>query len=233
GALTRYMYNEEDIWLAITPSGTAIHYHHGPGIDEPLVAWTSYDGGYYEPLYYFADGLGSIRAAKGQDWLGRDMSASYEFDSFGQITSSTSTLKAEWPLFTYTAREADSETGTLFLRNRFYDAHTGRFTAEDPRGIDEAVNFYAYVQNDPVNNTDPSGESRLKACWNCIKYGRRCTRDRADCARRHSDPAACLERGEDDVGDASAHVLRWCAKDAIPSCLDAAYYCIACGPRFR
>ncbi|MBI2840809.1 MAG: RHS repeat-associated core domain-containing protein [Acidobacteria bacterium] len=155
GALTRYMYHEEDIWLAITPSGIAVHYQHGPGIDEPLVAWASYDGPYTEPLYYFADGLGTIRAAKGQDWAGRDMSASYEFDSFGQVKSSTSTLKSEWPLFTYTAREADSETGQLFLRARYYDPRSGRFVSEDPAGVQGIL--YPYAGNDPVNYVDPFG----------------------------------------------------------------------------
>ncbi|MBI2838609.1 MAG: carboxypeptidase regulatory-like domain-containing protein [Acidobacteria bacterium] len=164
GALTRYLYNEEDIWMAVTPGGTVIHYHHGPGIDEPLVAWASYEGSYWEPLYYFADGLGSIRAAKGQDWLGRDMSASYEFDSFGQLMSSTSTLKAEWPVFTFTAREADLETGNMYFRARYDDPRVGRFTSVDRVYEYPGQKLYRYVLNNPINFDDPYGLKARKKC---------------------------------------------------------------------
>lgn len=40
---------------------------------------------------------------------------------------------------------------------RYYDPATGRFISEDPIGFDAGVNFYAYVENNPVNNSDPSG----------------------------------------------------------------------------
>ncbi|MFC5769746.1 RHS repeat-associated core domain-containing protein, partial [Thauera sinica] len=44
-------------------------------------------------------------------------------------------------------------------RARYYDPGRGRFISEDPLGFAAGdVNFYAYVGNNPVNYTDPSGE---------------------------------------------------------------------------
>ena len=40
---------------------------------------------------------------------------------------------------------------------RFYDPQIGRFLTPDPAGTIDSPNLYAYVLNDPVNNTDPSG----------------------------------------------------------------------------
>ncbi|MBR5236915.1 MAG: RHS repeat-associated core domain-containing protein [Clostridia bacterium] len=49
----------------------------------------------------------------------------------------------------------DEETGLIYLRNRYYDASTGRFITEDP--IRDGLNWYAYCGNNPVNCVDPWG----------------------------------------------------------------------------
>ena len=59
--------------------------------------------------------------------------------------------------YTYTAREYDPETGLYYYRARYYDAAAGRFLQEDPFGFGAGVNFYAYVNNNPINLIDPMG----------------------------------------------------------------------------
>ncbi|MBI2841107.1 MAG: RHS repeat-associated core domain-containing protein, partial [Acidobacteria bacterium] len=134
----------------------------------------------------------------------------YEFDSFGQLVSSTSTLKAEWPLFTYTAREADPETGQLFFRARFYDPHTGRFTAEDSVKQD---NLYPYVDSNPTNWTDPQGTHKL---WFIVSYW-------------HTE---CVDHHRHQSGDESGTVISCrpprppCSKtlsDCMDECSDACF----------
>ena len=40
---------------------------------------------------------------------------------------------------------------------RYYDPATGRFISEDPKGFAAGINFFAYVNNNPINANDPSG----------------------------------------------------------------------------
>jgi len=66
--------------------------------------------------------------------------------------------------------------GLVYLRARYYDPDLGRFVSKDPvlgsLGIPQTLNRYAYVVNNPLKYTDPTGEfaptivaiSHLGAC---------------------------------------------------------------------
>uniref|UniRef100_UPI001B7F8F4B RHS repeat-associated core domain-containing protein n=1 Tax=Thiobacillus thioparus TaxID=931 RepID=UPI001B7F8F4B len=47
--------------------------------------------------------------------------------------------------------------GMIYYRARYYDPAIGRFISRDPAGMPDGVNRYAYVNNNPVNFTDPMG----------------------------------------------------------------------------
>jgi RHS repeat-associated protein len=51
-----------------------------------------------------------------------------------------------------------SETSFYYYRARYYDPQSGRFVSEDPlRFFAGEVEFYSYVEGNPVNLTDPLG----------------------------------------------------------------------------
>jgi RHS repeat-associated protein len=56
----------------------------------------------------------------------------------------------------FTGREPD-EMGLIYYRARYYDPAVGRFTQRDPIGLQGGINQYAYVNNNPINYTDPLG----------------------------------------------------------------------------
>src|SRR5688572_30515617 len=51
----------------------------------------------------------------------------------------------------------DSETGLIYMMNRYYAPLLGRFISRDPIGFGGGINLYAYGYGDPVNYTDPDG----------------------------------------------------------------------------
>jgi len=60
--------------------------------------------------------------------------------------------------YAYTGREWDKETGLYYYRARYYDPMEGRFISKDTISFSGGdVNLYGYVQNNPVNRTDPLG----------------------------------------------------------------------------
>jgi RHS repeat-associated protein len=55
-------------------------------------------------------------------------------------------------------------TGLLYMRNRYYDPKTGRFTQEDPIGLAGGLNTYGFADGDPVSYTDPYGLAAGDGC---------------------------------------------------------------------
>jgi RHS repeat-associated protein len=79
-----------------------------------------------------------------------------DYDAFGQVTQDTN---PGFQPFGFAGGLYDSETSLVRFGSRDYDAEVGRWTTKDPivfYGGD--TNLYAYVLNDPVNFSDPSGK---------------------------------------------------------------------------
>ena len=100
--------------------------------------------------YYVKDGHGNVTGM--YDANAEFVSDTY-YDAFGNITYGD----APNP-FGYSGEYHDSETGLIYLRNRYYDSTTGRFITEDP--AKDGVNWYSYCAGDPVNFVDPNGYLR-------------------------------------------------------------------------
>jgi RHS repeat-associated protein len=78
-----------------------------------------------------------------------------EYDPFGQVLVDTN---PGFQPFGYAGGLYDPLTGLLRFGARDYDPATGRWLSKDPIGFKGGdSNLYAYVGNDPINNTDPTG----------------------------------------------------------------------------
>jgi len=63
----------------------------------------------------------------------------------------------------FTGQYTDPESGLVYLRARYYDPATAQFLTVDPM-VDETGTPYAYVDDDPLDNTDLTGLCGLW-CW--------------------------------------------------------------------
>jgi RHS repeat-associated protein len=63
------------------------------------------------------------------------------------------------------------KSGLSYMRNRYYDPATGRFTQEDPIGLAGGLNLYGFAGGDPVNFSDPFGLCKVqdKIAGNCTQ----------------------------------------------------------------
>jgi RHS repeat-associated protein len=147
-----WLYDGEDI-LRESEGAITFGFVHGPGIDEPLsrVASTGV------VIYGHTDGLGSV--IKMTNSLGQVI-FTRQYDAFGNLE-----VGATQGSYAFTGREWEPETGLYYYRARYYDPKIGRFISEDPIGFTAGVNFYAYVDNSPVNKTDPLGLRPGKTGW--------------------------------------------------------------------
>ena len=80
----------------------------------------------------------------------------YSYLPFGQTTVLTAALSNP---FTFVGQFGvmNDGGGTSNMQTRNYDPSTGHFLSLDPLGIAAGTNFYAYVNNAPVDGIDPTG----------------------------------------------------------------------------
>jgi RHS repeat-associated protein len=100
-------------------------------------------------VYLGTDILGSVRSATGEAGTLEDR---YEYDAFGRPYKGD--LDGGMNLG-YTRKPYDSRTGLYNYGYRDYEPGMARFTTVDP--VRDGSNWFAYVNNDPVNYTDPWG----------------------------------------------------------------------------
>jgi RHS repeat-associated protein len=103
------------------------------------------------PRTFLTDGLGSTMTLTDDAGVARTQ---YRFDPYGATIASGD---ASSNRFQYTGRENDG-AGLYYYRARYYSPSFGRFISEDPRGLEEGLNLYSYVRQDPLNNVDPDGQ---------------------------------------------------------------------------
>ena len=135
-------------------SGTAwqAKYLRGAVIDEIVNAYL-YEGARQVNYTFHHDALQSVLGVSGHEG---SVLQTISYGPFGEKIGSAG--NANTNNLHYTGREEDPDTGLYNYRARLYDPGVGRFLSEDPLGFKAGVNFYAYVQNNPVNRNDPSGE---------------------------------------------------------------------------
>jgi RHS repeat-associated protein len=116
--------------------------------------------GAWSPSFYGYDGHGNARFLTNTSGTIGNM---YTLDAFGAQIASTGTTSNP---YLYGGERLDPNLSFYNLRERYYNALTGRFEAMDPQpGIiwhPLTLHRYGYAEQNPVNRDDPSGEQDVE-----------------------------------------------------------------------
>jgi len=149
-----------------------------------LLASVDSSGTSYSYLY---DANGNVtQVLKSSDG---SVAAHYEYDPYGNLSSSYGEYAAENP-FRFSTKYKDDETGLYYYGYRYYDPEMGRWINRDPiqelafvsfyiaqnpsadiyHLIDKQINPYLMVNNDTIQNTDYLGLCPRNTCnrWKIV-----------------------------------------------------------------
>ncbi len=144
-------YALNDVWTDMSNDGSVMQqYLNGDKVDEKVarisnnqVAWYLTDR--QQTVHNIVDSSGSVINE-------------LDYDSFGYVLAESN--PSDNDRFSYTGRELQREADVYNYRSRTYDPIAQRFTSEDPLGFDAGdTNLYRYVFNNPLQGTDPTGET--------------------------------------------------------------------------
>ncbi|MCL2336953.1 MAG: RHS repeat-associated core domain-containing protein, partial [Firmicutes bacterium] len=164
GVEATYTYQADGLRAAKTVNGiTTTHVWDGSNIAADLDAGNAVNSTYLRGVglaasrqngsytYYSYNGHGDVTGLTNQSGA---VSKTYQNDAFGVQQNPDS---GDTNPFRFCAEYTDRESGSIYLRGRYYEPSSGRFLTEDPAM--DGLNWYIYGGNDPVNKWDPSGNA--------------------------------------------------------------------------
>jgi RHS repeat-associated protein len=140
--------------FTVTGGTTNVSRRYTVGSD--LIGQSRLVGGSWVTHYYGLDGHGSVRFLTDTNGAVTD---TYAYDAFGNLIGSSGSGTPN--NYLYCCEQFDADLGFYYLRARFMNPNTGRFWTTDTFEGDQedpvSLHKYLFVADNPVNNTDPSG----------------------------------------------------------------------------
>jgi RHS repeat-associated protein len=143
---TRFVHDGHTRIAEYSSSGAqTARYIHGPGIDEPLVAYSG--SGLATRSFLHADERGSIVARS--DDAGNVVSVG-RYDEYGKTQNFANR-------FGFAGMPYETVSQLYYARNRLYNQRLPRFMQPDVIRYGDGPNMYIRTKGDPVNFRDPTG----------------------------------------------------------------------------
>ncbi|MHB8061752.1 MAG: RHS repeat domain-containing protein [Ruminiclostridium sp.] len=162
GTLTEYYYYDTGHLSYITNASNNLKYfftRDAQGNLLNMIDWTAVPHKTYWYMYDAHQNVLGLVDDSGQ------FVVNYQYNAFGEITSSTGTamtgdgrLLRDANPFRYSSYQYDTESGFYYLKSRYYIPFMGKFLTRDKVSSN---NLYVYCNNNPVMYVDSSGNCLL------------------------------------------------------------------------
>ena len=182
-----YTYDENGIRTSKTVNGVTTYFNTKDGV---ILSQTDGTNTWYfqydtsgTPLgfvlngtqyFYITNQMGDVLAITDTDG---SIVGNYEYDAWGKVLTADTDIAKQNPI-RYRGYYYDNETGYYYLQSRYYDSKICRFINADilelakiSKDIPSGTNLISYCDNDPINNSDPTGAFGTPIQWACAIIG--------------------------------------------------------------
>ena len=154
----RYVYHHWQVLAVFDGNDNLLEsYIHGPDISGHMggaggiggiLSVTHHDGTNTATYTYHTDALGNVINVTDEH---EEKVAAYTYSPFGKVLTKTGSYDARYQ---FSSKEFDASTGLNYYGHRFYAPKMARFINRDPVRENGGINLYAFVANQPINETD-------------------------------------------------------------------------------
>lgn len=152
-----YLYDDQDEIGCYTLEGTPLQLRtlgQGLGAEIGAAIAVELNSKPYAPIHDLNGNVIALSDTNGK------LLENYRYSAFGEEqlfdTDGRQQTTATNP-WRFSSKRTDAESGLVYFGRRYYDPSLGRWTTQDPLGIEAGPNLYAYVSNCPLTHFDMYG----------------------------------------------------------------------------
>jgi RHS repeat-associated protein len=163
----QYVYDGWTVLAVLNGNGQMLEYYtRGAGLAGDIgtiIAAQHFAGSFTNGAFYFHNNhRGDVTGVRS----GTVTVATCDYAAYGDVRTSSGSYASR---YLFSSKELDQSTALYYFGCRFYDNKVGKWTTQDPLGVDAGLNDYSFCDNSPVHLIDPFGLCPPIDTLECVK----------------------------------------------------------------